>query len=73
MFNDLISKSEVIEQLRRAGNPYNNFIERNIESMPIIYNIDEVLKQLKVNECIAADKWEMVENIIKNGGLNLTA
>lgn len=69
MYNDLISKNEAIEKLRRAGNPYNNFVERNIEVMPIAYNVDEVLRRLKVNECITADKWEIAENIIKNGRL----
>lgn len=70
MYNDLISKSETIKKLRRAGNPHNNFIERNIESMPITYNIDEVLRQLKVNGCIIVDKLGVAENIIKNGGLS---
>ncbi len=68
MFYDLISKRETIETLRIAGNPYNNFIERNIESIPISYDITKVLNQLKENGCIVTDKWKDAERIIKYGG-----
>lgn len=66
---DLISKKKIIEKLRRAGNPHNNFIERNIENMPIEYNINIILEQLKENECISDNKWYIAEKIIRKGGL----
>lgn len=70
MYNDLISRSKTIKRLRMMGNPHNNFIETNIKLMPDAYDIDEVLNQLKMNKCIASGKLEMVEKIIKNGGVN---
>lgn len=70
MYNDLISRSKTIEKIRMMGNPYNNFIETNIRSMPDAYDINEVLKQLEINKCIAPGKLKMVEKIIKNGGVN---
>jgi len=52
------------------GNPYHNFVENNIKHMPVAYNINRVLEQLKDNECIHDNKWTVAEKIIKNGGLN---
>lgn len=52
------------------GNPYNNFIETNLKSMPDAYDIEKVLDQLKINKCIVPDKLEVAEKIIKNGGVN---
>lgn len=49
------------------GNPYNNYIENNIKEMPTAYNIEKVLENLKNNECINADKWDITEKIIRNG------
>lgn len=70
MYNDLISRSKTIKRLRMMGNPYNNFIETNLKSMPDAYDIEKVLDQLKINKCIVPDKLEVAEKIIKNGGVN---
>jgi len=70
MNNDLISREKTIERLIKMGNPYHNFVENNIKHMPVAYNINRVLEQLKDNECIHDNKWTVAEKIIKNGGLN---
>lgn len=67
MHNDLISRRETIKRLRLMGNPHNNYIEVNIKEMPTAYDIEKVIENLKKNECITADKWNIAENIIRNG------
>lgn len=67
MHSDLISRRETIRRLRLMGNPYNNYIETNIKEMPTAYDIEKVIENLRKNECIADDKWNIAEYIIRNG------
>lgn len=69
MNDDLISKEKIIKKLRRMGNSYGNFIEKNIRDLPAEYNINRVLEQLKMNQCIVDNKWSIAEKIIRSGGI----
>ena len=65
--NDLISRSEAIRLLRLHGNPYNNFVEQTIKSIPS-YDLVKVIRCIEDKRGDILDIDTIIE-IIKSGGI----